>query len=54
MLPDNFDPLFAALGIRKRDWSAPAPAKTVTATRARADAQQAKWNRSKRVGGASQ
>lgn len=35
MLPDNFDPLFAALGIRKRDWSKPAPLKTVTATPAR-------------------
>ncbi|SAL59514.1 hypothetical protein AWB71_03292 [Caballeronia peredens] len=22
-LPDNFDPLFAALGIRRRDWTAP-------------------------------
>ena len=34
MLPDNFDPLFAALGIRKRDWTKTTPAKTVTATRA--------------------
>lgn len=22
-LPDNFDPLYAALGIRRRDWLAP-------------------------------
>ena len=26
MLPDNFDPLFAALGIRKRDWTKIVPA----------------------------
>lgn len=37
MLPDNFDPLFAALGIRKRDWSKPVPLKTVTTTCARVE-----------------
>lgn len=27
MLPDTFDPLFAALGIRRRDWTQPQPSK---------------------------
>lgn len=27
MLPDDFDPLFAALGIRRRVWTQPQPQK---------------------------
>lgn len=37
MLPDNFDPLYAALGIKRKEWTktVPGPAKIVTTTRAR-------------------
>jgi hypothetical protein len=29
-LPENFDPLFVALGIRRRAWTAPAQPQKVT------------------------
>lgn len=55
MLPDNFDPLYAALGIKRKEWTKTVPVTSIartdidTTTRAR----EAKWNRSKRVGVAS-
>lgn len=34
MLPDNFDALYAALGIKRKDWTKPAPQQAAT-TRAK-------------------
>jgi hypothetical protein len=30
MLPSNFDPYFAVMGVKRRDWSAPAQPSKVT------------------------
>lgn len=53
MLPADFDPFFAVTGVRKRDWSKPVPSNARTDIDTTTRAREAKWNRSKRVGGAS-
>ncbi len=30
LLPDNFDPYFAVMGVKRRDWSAPVQPSKVT------------------------